>query len=117
MKTIEEKASLHAGKILEKMVDKYQNAPWNEFKDELAQIYLAGATEALKTQWQDPDTLTAFTGCKVLTRYRTKFQGTWLTITSLQDVEDWTELKNELHKADDLIAWMPLPELPKDKSK
>ncbi|MDE5869263.1 MAG: hypothetical protein K2H18_03440 [Muribaculaceae bacterium] len=116
MTTIEEKANLHAEQIFPQIAEKYQSAPWNEFKDALTDIYLTGAKEALAGQWQAPEALKEFKNRKVITHYRSKFQGTWLTLTAIQDVEDWTTLKNEFHKADDLIAWMLIPEPPKDES-
>lgn len=109
---MEEKANIHAEKIFADMVNKYQSAPWNEFRDALAQIYLAGATEALASQWRSPEALNECKDRKVITHYRSKFQGTWLTLTAIQDVEDWTTNKKDFHPADDLIAWMPIPELP-----
>ena len=53
--TLEEKAQAHADKILPAIIDKYQSAPWQEFRDALAQIYIAGAKEALTGQWHEID--------------------------------------------------------------
>ncbi|MDE5998268.1 MAG: hypothetical protein K2G77_08685 [Muribaculaceae bacterium] len=55
MKTIEEKACSHVDKIFSEIIDKYQTAPWNEFRDALAQIFLVGAKEALAGQWRKDD--------------------------------------------------------------
>ncbi len=55
MKTIEQKAEDHAMSAMQGIVDKYQSAPWNEFRDALAEIYLAGAKEALAGQWREID--------------------------------------------------------------
>lgn len=55
MHTLEEKAYSHVDKILLTIIDKYQSAPWPEFRDALAQIYIAGAEEALANQGQYPE--------------------------------------------------------------
>ena len=55
MKIIEEKAYSQVDRIFGEIIDKYQTAPWNEFRDTLAQIYLAGAREALAGQWRKDD--------------------------------------------------------------
>ncbi|MDE7466013.1 MAG: hypothetical protein K2M59_06255 [Muribaculaceae bacterium] len=53
--TLEEKATAYAEKIFSEILNKYQTAPWNEFRDALAEIYLAGAREALAGQWRSGD--------------------------------------------------------------
>ncbi len=77
--------------------------------------YLAGAAEALASQWRSPEELEGYE-CdryytKILVKYRAKYNGSWLTITSLNSVDEWTDNYQEIHKGDDLIAWMPIPEL------
>lgn len=44
---LQEKAREHADMALFDIMEKYKSAPWNEFRDALADIFLAGATEAL----------------------------------------------------------------------
>lgn len=51
--TLEEKAQAHVDKIFLSIIDKYQSAPWPEFRDALAQIYIAGAEEAAVPQLED----------------------------------------------------------------
>lgn len=53
MMTLEEKAQAHADKILPVIIDKYQAAPWPEFRDALAQIYIAGAKDAAISQMEE----------------------------------------------------------------
>lgn len=89
------------------------NEPWPEFKQALADAYCAGATEALSGQWHSPESISGCNDRKVITMYRSKYEGTWLTLTSVESPEDWD--KKTFHKKDDLIAWMPIPALPDDK--
>lgn len=49
------KALEHADMVLPDIMAKYQSAPWNEFRDALADIYLAGAAEVLTTLTQGED--------------------------------------------------------------
>ena len=109
MKTIQEKAINHVESVFSNIAELTQR-PWPEFKDALIELFLAGATEALTSQWQSPDSLASCKERKVITRYRTKYEGSWLTLMSIEAPEDWDG--NIFHKGDDLIAWMPIPELP-----
>ena len=52
MTILEQKAYSHVDRIFGEIIDKYKTAPWNEFREALAQIYLAGITEALAGQWR-----------------------------------------------------------------
>ncbi len=109
--SIEEKAQDHAEMAFAKAL----KAPWPEAKQAFADAYLAGATEALASQWRSPEELEGYE-CdryytKILVKYRAKYNGSWLTITSLNSVDEWTDNYQEIHKGDDLIAWMPIPEL------
>ncbi len=54
MRTIEEKAKAYAEKVFCDAVKICSDKPWNEFRDTYEQAYLAGATEALASQWKDP---------------------------------------------------------------
>lgn len=47
--TIEEKASVYAEEAFEKILS--EETPWNEVRDSYAQAYIAGATEAIASQW------------------------------------------------------------------
>lgn len=106
MKTIEEKAYSHVDGIFAEMVDKYQNAPWNEFRDALAQIYLAGARETLAGQWRKyPDEDFPDTGIE------------YIVLTESGDlcaVNKYAK-KEEVKHYTNIIAWMPIHEL-KDES-
>lgn len=116
MNTIEEKAQAHAEKIFAEMVNKYQNAPWNEFRDALAQIYITGATDALAGQWRsvedelpkvDKDVLVSM-GCG-------EFGVVWLSALSNGTCK-WFSNDDTL-SLDNIKFWMRLPEPPKDESK
>ncbi len=113
METIEQKAQQYAEAAFAKAL----KAPWNEAKQAFAEAYLAGAAEALAGQWRAPEELEKYE-CdrfytKILIKYRTKYQGSWLTITSINEVNQWTDDVAEYHKNDMLITWMPIPSLPK----
>lgn len=114
MKTIEEKATAYADGAVENTFE-----IWH-LKDEviprIEEAYKAGAREALKSQWHAPEELEEYE-CdrrftKVIAVYRSRYKGSWLTITSATSVIEWTDEREEIHKGDDLIAWMPIPELP-----
>ena len=106
MKTIQEKAINHVESVFSNIAKLIQQ-PWPEFKDALIELFLAGATDALTSQWQSPDSLASCKERKVITKYRTKYEGSWLTLTSIEATEDWSS--SIFHKGDDLIAWMPIP--------
>ncbi len=106
----------HAVNALEGVIDKYQTAPWDEFCAALAAIYIAGATEALAGQWRTPEELDEY-DCdrfftKIAVKYKTTYNGSKLTITTINDVNQWTDDLMEYHKNDMLLTWMPIPELP-----
>ncbi len=117
MKSIEHKATEYATEATSSIVDKYQTAPWNEFRDALAEIYLAGAKETLASPWRSPEELEEYecerVFTEILVNYHTIYKGRSLTLTSINDVNQWTDDIDEYHKGDDLIAWMPIPETPK----
>lgn len=52
--TTEEKAKAYAEKVFCDAAKVCSDKPWNEFRDTYKQAYLAGATEALASQWEDP---------------------------------------------------------------
>ena len=115
MTTIEEKANLHAEKIFPQIAEKYQTAPWNEFRDALADIYMTGATEALAGQWRsvedelpevDKDVLVGM-GCG-------EFGVAWLSALSNGTCK-WYSTDDTL-SLDNIKYWMPIPEPPKDES-
>ena len=112
IKTIQEKAVKHVESVFSNFAELTQR-PWPEFKDALIELFLAGATGALTSQWQSPDSLAACKERKVITRYRTKYEGSLLTLTSIESPEDWA--CDIFHKGDDLIVWMPIPELPQNR--
>lgn len=115
MKTIEEKAYSHVDRIFGEIIDKYQSAPWNEFREALVQIYLAGATDALASQWRsvkdelppvDKDVLVSM-GCG-------EFGVAWLSALSNGTCK-WYSNDDTL-SLDNIKYWMPIPEPPKDES-
>lgn len=115
MGTIGEKAYSHVDRIFREIIDKYQSAPWNEFRDTLAQIYLAGANEAIAGQWRsvkdelppvDKDVLVSM-GCG-------EFGVVWLSALSNGTCK-WYSNDDTL-SLDDIKYWMPIPEPLKTKA-
>ena len=115
MKTIEEKAYSHVDKIFSEIIDKYQTAPWNEFREALAQIYLAGATEALAGQWRRvEDELPKVDKDVLVSMGWGEFGVVWLSALSNGTCK-WYSNDDTL-SLDYIKYWMSIPELPKDES-
>ena len=115
MKTIEEKAYSHVDKIFSEIIDKYQTAPWNEFREALAQIYLAGAKEALAGQWRSVDDKLPEIDDVVFVTYPNLSTPLDRDMgVGYYDGEDW-------YTTDDThirpTHWMPIPEPPKTDKK
>ena len=53
--TTEEKAKAYAEKVFCDAAKICSDKPWHEFRDTYADAYLAGATEALASQWKEVD--------------------------------------------------------------
>lgn len=115
MKTIETKSQEYAEKIFSAIANKYQSTPWPEFRQALADIYLAGATEALSSQWRDPKDGLPKLRENVIIRYRTRYQGRWLILTIIDSRSEYDDPFKDKDK--DVIAWMPIPQLPDNLSK
>lgn len=124
MSTIEEKANAHINSIFGKLIDKYKTAPWNEFRDALVQIYLAGAKEALAGQWQEIDE-----SCHIVPSKYTvclcRYNDGGYTVAIFDGVDKWTDPSNgEIYLSpmwnvidgdyvigDEITHWMPIPEI------
>lgn len=116
MGTIEEKAYSHVDRIFREIIDKYQSAPWNEFRDTLAQIYLAGAKEALAGQWRNvADELPKAEQDVLVAMGYGEFGVAWLSSLSNGTCK-WYSNDNTL-SLDNIRYWMPIPELPNDECK
>ncbi|MDE5869452.1 MAG: DUF551 domain-containing protein [Muribaculaceae bacterium] len=110
MTTIEKKANLHAEKIFPQMVEKYQSAPLNEFKDAIADIYMTGAKEALAGQWIDPKEDLPEDGVYVLLSDGLgRFMGYY-------NASEHQWYGSGIGVVVDICYWMAVPELPKAKS-
>ena len=108
MKTIEEKATEHIDVLFPEVVGKFHK-PWPEFKDALRTVYLAGAKEALQSQWHDFDREKPHVGQKVVWHSKVKTpKGTWLD-SYLADTYDGE------YTPENAWGWMPLPKLPQRK--
>lgn len=132
--TLEEKATAYAEKIFSEILDKYQTAPWNEFRDALAEIYLAGAREALAGQWRSVEDEYPAVGTICLCRAQmTEDSEPWYFTARFDGLEEWEEgSTKEIYTipswmenwdsctpccyGDEVTHWMPIPELPEDKS-
>ncbi len=113
MKNIEQKAEEYAINAMQGIVEKYQSAPWNEFRDALAEIYKAGAKEALAGQWIE---LTPNSSPPL--NQEVLCLGDTGDVAVLQMV--YTNLRPMGHQLTWLpkvkcriTHWMPIPELPK----
>ena len=125
MKTIEEKATEYAVRITidyrhDKDVefDLVQSAALGK---ECRDAYLAGATEALKSQWRSVEDELPEIRQRVLICLKER-NATRTSIVISKRIPfasdnphnpkwEWSNVKEE-----DVIAWMPLPEPPKDES-
>ena len=119
MKTIEEKAQAYAERKFQEIAELYQTAPWPEFRAKLAEIYLAGATEALASQWRDPKKDLPELDQPILIReyYRSARSGRYVNhvVEDLfVDVNLFSHLERvNRHLSYRVTHWMPIPELPK----
>ncbi len=109
--SIEEKAQDHAEMAFAKAL----KAPWPEAKQAFADAYLAGATEALASQWRsveeelpeaEQDVLVA-----VDTNTNHQFAFAWLSTLSNGTLR-WYSYDDTL-PLDNIRYWLPIPELPK----
>lgn len=114
MTTIKKKAHDYVQGIWAELTMIFSNEPWNELKKAIEHGYLRGAKDAIKGLWRDPGELTTFDKhAEIIAVYRTYYKGRWLTIHSIHDASDWQEPNiTEIHKGDELLAWMPFPSLP-----
>lgn len=106
MTQIEEKAREHIESIFSEIA-KLLHSPWPKFHDALIAIYLAGAHASLANQWRDPKNELPKFGDEFILRYRTKYEGSWLTITIVDKRREWADPFDEENK--EIIAWMPIP--------
>lgn len=114
MTTLEQKAQTHAEKVFSEILDKYQTAPWNEFRDALAQIYLTGASEALAGQWKDPKEEMPEDEEYVLIDGPLGVEpAVW---NEHFDCWDDAEGDDNMYKKEAVRAWMSIPQPPKDES-
>ncbi len=109
MKTIEQKAEEYFFRFSKTHSHRLMS------QKELTDAYEQGAKEALAGQWRKPEELEVYECdsfvAEIIVRYRSKYKGRWLTITSVNAVSEWTDDYELIHKGDELIAWMPIPEL------
>ena len=113
MKTIEEKAT-HADKLFCEIIDKYQTAPRPEFRDTLAEIYLAGAKEALASQWRSVEDELPEIDKEVVVVYSHPLTPNFIEkAMAYSDGEDWYTTDGEHLRP---THWMPIPEPPKTEN-
>ena len=114
MTTIEQKANLHAERIFPQIAEKYQTAPWNEFREALAQIYLAGVSEGLASQWRSVKDEMPEIDKEVVVVYSHPLTPNFIEkAIAYFDGEDWYTIDGEHIRP---THWMSIPELPKDES-
>ena len=117
MNTIEEKAQSYAEQKFQEVVELYQIAPWPEFRAKIAEIYLAGAMEALSTQWRDATKEVPDIGMRVLLREIYTNVNTPIQFYPIYYNEYVFSTRERFHRPLGLriTHWMPIPELPKHK--
>lgn len=111
MKTLEQKATEYSTSAIQGIVDKYQSAPWNEFRDALAEIYLAGAKEALASQWVSvKDSLPEDEEYVLIDGPRGVEPAVWN-----EHCQCWDDAEGDdiMYKKDMVQTWMRIPEPPK----
>ena len=118
MTILEQKAYSHVDRIFGEIIDKYKTAPWNEFREALAQIYLAGITEALAGQWRsvEDELPEAEQDVFVAVRFGNGYTygHAWLSTLSNGTLRWYSQ--NEYLHLDNICYWMPIPEPSKDES-
>lgn len=111
--TLEEKAQAHVDKIFLSIIDKHDSAPWPEFRDALAQIYIAGAEEALVRQWRSVEAELPEIDEEVLVEYSHVLAPTHKEKDlAYYDGEDWYLCSSGAHVRP--TFWMPIPEITKN---
>ncbi len=104
--TIEEKARCYAEKAFAAALEK----PWPEAKQSFADAYLAGAREALSSQWIRIEDGLPADGQEVVVakRWRNPKTGVWHENGFISDTYD----AETGFVYEDVFAWMPLPAPP-----
>lgn len=116
MTILEQKAYSHIDRIFGEIIDKYKTAPWNEFRDALAQIYLAGITEALAGQWRKDDDIEGLQDGEqvIVAIQRMDNSIKYFYAAYFQNGKFWYDSDDtEVYSFN---LWMRLPEPPKDES-
>lgn len=117
MKTIVEKSQEYAETAFAKAL----KAPWPEAKQAFADAYLAGATEVLARQWKDPKVELPEMLTRVLVCIKEPYGFPHVHICKRiyhdrtnpeNDKWHWTHVVRD----SDVVAWMPIPEPPKDEN-
>ena len=110
--TTEEKARAYAEKVFCDAARIHSERPWNEFRDTYAAAYLAGATEALASQWKDP-------------KVELPEDGEYVLISTDRDIEPsvwnehyqcWDDAEGDdyMYSKEYVKAWLPIPPLKGD---
>lgn len=112
MNTIEQKSQEYAEKVFFENANVATQKPWPEFKETYKQAFLAGAEEALKSQWIKvgagqhlPKDRQKIIMAK---RYRNPKTGVWHDNLIIAD----TYSEKDGFFYEDVWAWMPVPQLP-----
>lgn len=115
MEDLEKKAFTYVDKIFSKIIDLYRTYPWPELKNALAQIYIAGATDALASQWRSVlDEMPEVDRDFLVSSKFEEFGVAWLA-TLRNGTCKWYSNDDTL-SLDDIRFWMPIPEPPKNES-
>lgn len=115
MITIEEKAYNHANRLFPEIVNKYLTGTWSEFRKEIIGIYLAGAKEALQSQWRSVEEKLPGIDEEVLVIFSQAYTPAHKEMAvAYTDGEDWYTIDGSHIRPS---HWMRIPEPPKDDKK
>ena len=110
MKSIEEKAKEYSEQIFAKAL----KAPWPEAKQFFEETYLAGATEALSSQWRSVEDELPEIDKEVVVIYSHALTPSCIEkAIAYFDGEDWYTTDGTHIRP---THWMSIPELPKSES-
>lgn len=111
--TVETAAEVYAEGILPEVIEKYTDAPWPEFRQTYTDTFKAGATYALGNQWRDPAEELPGHRENILIAYQSYHKGRYLTLYTQERYQADMGFMYGTIRTKDVIAWMPIPELPK----
>ncbi len=109
--TLEEKSQAYAQSVFSDSAKIYGEKPWNEFRDTYAAAYLAGAAEALASQWVSVRVGLPEDRQQIIYRYRWRNPKTGIWHDSGIDACRYDKDFGFCTDNENVICWMPVPPL------